>query len=111
MSWPVRNECEVIYEMFHILNCGFQRGSPDFFRYRLHSKLIVNFLMYQVGLQELLRLFALHNNCSNLSEIDVSYNAVQSTRMHYFCLLVKVRGLFFFFAGMENQDVAVVKHG
>ena len=21
---PVRNECEVIYEMFHILNCGFE---------------------------------------------------------------------------------------
>ena len=21
---PVRNECDVIYEMFHILNCGFE---------------------------------------------------------------------------------------
>ena len=21
---PVRNECEAIYEMFHILNCGFE---------------------------------------------------------------------------------------
>ena len=25
---PVKNRCEVIYEMFHILNCGFEKDNP-----------------------------------------------------------------------------------
>ena len=27
---PVKNGCEVIYEMFHILNCGFEISNPQF---------------------------------------------------------------------------------